>query len=499
MRTIIILCSLLALVAGCSGAKTAPAQAPPPATQGGQGLDRPRGGDAIAAYREAIRRSPNDAELHYHLGVAYAKEGRLEQAIASYRQAIALEPQYAEAYEGLGLAYDRSGQAEKAAAAAREAGRLKAEYAELHYHLGLAYAKEGRLEQAMATYRKALALKPDHPGAREGLLALTGAAGHEPGASPARQERAPGLPEGATETAPAESVTPPVTLAVEPPPVASGAPAPEPDASSSTASGATRPEAPGAPPEAPSLTLPPSPPVPIPSRPESPPFVAREQRTALVIGNAAYREEPLRNAVHDAAGMAAALRQLGFQVVELHDAAHQQMEEGVEQFTRQLGRGGVGLFYFSGHGVQVNGQNYLVPVGARILRETDVRYQAVQVDWVLDRMHEAGNEVNIIVLDACRNNPYARSWRSGQPGLAPIQAASGALLAYATAPGMTAEDGPGRNGTYTKHLLSFIQVPRLSAEEMFKEVRVAVARETGKKQIPWVSTSLLGDFYFAGR
>jgi tetratricopeptide (TPR) repeat protein len=209
MRTIIILCSLLALVAGCSGAKTAPAQAPPPATQGGQGLDRPRGGDAIAAYREAIRRSPNDAELHYHLGVAYAKEGRLEQAIASYRQAIALEPQYAEAYEGLGLAYDRSGQAEKAAAAAREAGRLKAEYAELHYHLGLAYAKEGRLEQAMATYRKALALKPDHPGAREGLLALTGAAGHEPGASPARQERAPGLPEGATETAPAESVTPP--------------------------------------------------------------------------------------------------------------------------------------------------------------------------------------------------------------------------------------------------------------------------------------------------
>jgi uncharacterized caspase-like protein len=224
-----------------------------------------------------------------------------------------------------------------------------------------------------------------------------------------------------------------------------------------------------------------------------------ERRTALVIGNAAYRVDPLRNAVHDATDMAATLRQLGFQVVELHDAAHQQMEEGVEQFTRQLGRGGVGLFYFSGHGVQVNGQNYLVPVDARITRESDIKYQSVQVDWVLDRMRDAGNELNVIVLDACRNNPYARSMRSGQAGLAMMQAASGSLIGYATSPGTTAEDGPGRNGTYTKHLLHFMRTPALSAEQMFKEVRVAVAEETGKKQIPWVSTSLLGDFYFAGK
>jgi hypothetical protein len=166
---------------------TAPAQAPPPATQGWQGLDRPRGGDALAPYLEAIRRNPNDADLHYHLAVAYAKEGRLEQA--------------------------------------------------------------------MVTYRKALALKPDHPGAREGLLALTRAAGHEPGASPALQERAPGLPDGvaerATDTAPGEPVNPPPVRAVEPPPVAAGPPSPEPDASFSAASGATRPETPGAPPEPP--------------------------------------------------------------------------------------------------------------------------------------------------------------------------------------------------------------------------------------------------------
>jgi uncharacterized caspase-like protein len=224
-----------------------------------------------------------------------------------------------------------------------------------------------------------------------------------------------------------------------------------------------------------------------------------ERRTALVVGNAAYRTDPLRNAVNDATDIAKGLRQLGFEVMELHDADHQRMEEGVEQFTRQLGRGGVGLFYYSGHGVQVSGLNYLVPVDAKINRESDIKYQSVQVDWVLDRMRDAGNELNVIVLDACRNNPYARSGRNAQPGLAMMQAVSGSLIGYATSPGTTAEDGPGRNGTYTKHLLHFMQVPSLNAEQMFKEVRVAVAQETGKKQIPWVSTSILGDFYFAGK
>jgi uncharacterized caspase-like protein len=221
-----------------------------------------------------------------------------------------------------------------------------------------------------------------------------------------------------------------------------------------------------------------------------------ERRTALVISNSAYRTDPLRNAVNDATDMAATLRKLGFEVMALHNAAHQQMEEEVEQFTRQLSRGGMGLFYFSGYGVQVNGQNYLIPVDARISRESDIKDQSVQVDWVLDRMRDAGNELNVVLLDASRNNPYARSMRTGRAGLAVVQAVRGSLIGYATSPGTTVEESLGRNSIYTKYLLHFMQVPGLSAERMFKEVQVAVAQETGKKQIPWVSTSLLGDFYF---
>jgi hypothetical protein len=214
-----------------------------------------------------------------------------------------------------------------------------------------------------------------------------------------------------------------------------------------------------------------------------------------VIGNAAYRNDPLRNAVHDATDMALTLRQLGFEVVELHDAAHQQMEEGVEQFTRQLGRGGMGLFYFSGHGVQVNGQNYLIPVDARISSERDIKYQSVQVDWVLDRMRDAGNELNDF-LDACRNNPYARTMRTPQAGLAPIQAASGSLIGYATSPGTTAEDGPTERHLHQAPVALHAGAG-LKAEQMFK--RFGWLAQKPAKAIPWEPTSLLGDLLGGNR
>jgi uncharacterized caspase-like protein len=221
-----------------------------------------------------------------------------------------------------------------------------------------------------------------------------------------------------------------------------------------------------------------------------------ERRIALVIGNVAYQETPQRTSIHDAIDMAAALGQLGFQVVELHDTTKQRMDEAIAQFTHQLSSGGVGVFYFSGHGVEVHGHTYLLPVDARLTRESDLDGQAVRLDGVLDRLHQAGNGLNFIILDASRHNPFARGGRRPQVAML---AHAGTLIAYATSPGMAVENGSGRNSVYTNHLLHFLKMPGLTVEQLFKEVRMAVASETGHRQIPWVSTSIPGVFSFSGR
>jgi hypothetical protein len=223
---------------------------------------------------------------------------------------------------------------------------------------------------------------------------------------------------------------------------------------------------------------------------------ASQPRVALVMGNAAYQTAPLRNPVHDAADMAMTLRQLGFDVSLLQNAERRAMEDAIEGFNRQLRRGGIGLFYFAGHGVQVEGENYLIPLQARIEREQDVRYEAVPVGRVLAAMEDAGSEVNVVILDACRNNPYARQWRSSQRGLAAVQAMGGVLIAFATQPGGVASDGEGRNGLYTAQLLRHMTTPGLNLESMLKRVRAAVVRATHGKQIPWESSSLISEFFF---
>jgi formylglycine-generating enzyme required for sulfatase activity len=223
-------------------------------------------------------------------------------------------------------------------------------------------------------------------------------------------------------------------------------------------------------------------------------------RTALVIGNAAYSEEigALKNPVNDATDMAATLRQLGFAVTLVPNANHQRMAEAIEDFSRQLRPGSVGVFYYAGHGAQVGGRNYLIPLGARITTEAAVPYQAVAAEEVLARMDSAGQgkALNIMILDACRNAPFMRSWRSPLRGLAPMQATGGSLVAYATSPGAVARDGTGRNGIYTKSLLRFMTEPDLPAVLMFQQVRVAVEHETNGEQTPWELSSLRENFSF---
>ncbi len=226
------------------------------------------------------------------------------------------------------------------------------------------------------------------------------------------------------------------------------------------------------------------------------PMVNAEQRVALIIGNGAYENAPLKNPVNDARAIAGALSGMGFEVVKRENLDQKEMKREIQAFGQRLLRGGVGLFYYAGHGMQVNGRNYLIPIGAHIEHEKQVEYEAVDAGAVLSEMDHARNRLNIVILDACRDNPFARSFRSTAQGLASMNAPSGTLIAYATAPGSVAGDGEGAHGIYTGELVKTMQIPNLKIEDVFKIVRTNVREITQGNQIPWESSSLEGDFFF---
>lgn len=219
-------------------------------------------------------------------------------------------------------------------------------------------------------------------------------------------------------------------------------------------------------------------------------------KVALVIGNAAYPGAPLKNPANDAKDVAQAFRQLGFEVIERIDVTQKEMNRAITQFGARLVADSVAVFYFAGHGLQVRGKNYLVPVDAQIDSEASVRAEAVDVDALLDQL--TSSTLNIVILDACRNNPFERRFRGVGGGLAQMDAPKGTLIAYATSPGKVASDGGGRNGLYTQELLKVLRTPGLEVEKAFKRVRANVARATNDNQIPWESSSLTGDFFFGG-
>jgi uncharacterized caspase-like protein len=225
-----------------------------------------------------------------------------------------------------------------------------------------------------------------------------------------------------------------------------------------------------------------------------------ESRIALVIGNGGYQSMPaLANPPNDAGLIAAALREIGFEVLEHTDLDQLAMKRSIQEFGRRLedaGEDTVGLFYFAGHGVQANGVNYLIPIAARIEREPDLEIEAIPLDWVLLQAESARNRMNILVLDACRDNPISRSVRSAQRGFTAVDAPRGTLIAYATSPGDVALDGTGRTSPYTEALAETIRQPGLVAETAFRTVRVKVMEATGERQVPWENSSLTGAFYF---
>ncbi|MCK5663844.1 MAG: SUMF1/EgtB/PvdO family nonheme iron enzyme [Thiotrichaceae bacterium] len=224
------------------------------------------------------------------------------------------------------------------------------------------------------------------------------------------------------------------------------------------------------------------------------------KRVALIIGNADYKVAPLNNPTNDAMDMANTLKQLGFKVIHLNNASWEEMDKGLEEFSQELGPDTVGLFFFSGHGVQFEGNNYLLPTDLEKLTARHVKHRSMTATYVLTAMKEAKNTMNIIILDACRDNPFKGGTKGLTKGLARLDLVpKGTLIAYATSPGDVAADGMGRNSPYTKHILKFIRQPALPIELMFKRVRNSVMAETSGEQTPWETNSLIGnDFYFAG-
>jgi uncharacterized caspase-like protein len=224
------------------------------------------------------------------------------------------------------------------------------------------------------------------------------------------------------------------------------------------------------------------------------------RRYALLIGNEKYTNfPPLDNPVNDASDMKKALESVGFNVIHLTNAPDRRaMKEAVRKFTRQLKSGDVGLFFYSGHAVQVKGENYLIPTKVGLQSESEAEYDTLSANYVLSEMDDARNDFNIVILDACRDNPFKKTRSIGaKGGLGEMGNPGGSMIAFSTAPGEVAQDGKGRNSPYTKRLKEAVKIPGLSVSDMFTWVRQKVQEDTNDEQTPWENVSLTGKFCFA--
>lgn len=239
---------------------------------------------------------------------------------------------------------------------------------------------------------------------------------------------------------------------------------------------------------------------PLPQQPQA--AIRNERRVALVVGNGAYKQSPLTNSVNDAVDLNASLKNLGFQTLLVQNASLAMMRQKTREFAELALNADVALIFFSGHGIEYRGNNYLIPTSTGSLKEFEVEDETFNVARWMDMLEtqKGANKqrVNIVILDACRDNAFSRGWRNTNRGLARMDAPSGTILAYATAPGKLASDGTAgeRNSPYTKNLLRAIQQPNVPVEQVFKDVRRMVVEQTKGEQVPWENSSLIGNFVF---
>lgn len=226
----------------------------------------------------------------------------------------------------------------------------------------------------------------------------------------------------------------------------------------------------------------------------------KRKMVALVIGNGAYKQEKsmLSNPANDAEDLAKTLDELGFFTHFLRDCNNQEIDFGLKSFKDNLNSNDIGLFYYAGHGIQIEGENYITAVDTDFTEELNVKWSSIALNKVIDIMNKCSNSTNIVILDACRDNPYAKAWNRSVElqNLAPIFAPKGTIIAFSTSPGEKASDGKGNNSPYTEALLQHVKTPDLCIEDVFKRVRNSLSLSTKGKQTSWEHTSLTGDFFF---
>ncbi len=221
-----------------------------------------------------------------------------------------------------------------------------------------------------------------------------------------------------------------------------------------------------------------------------------EQRVALVIGNNNYNSDrlsTLRNSINDAKAMKNKLQTLGFKVYYGENLTVREMDKKLRSFSLKLSTGGVGLFFFAGHGVESKGKNYLMGKDSNLLDKEDIAYESLELNKVIDKMKNSGNRLNVVLLDACRNDPFSRS---GGGGLAKVNNAKGMFIAYATSPGDVASDGRGKHGVFTQEILNNIDAKGVSIHNVFKNVKRDVYSKTNQRQRPWTHDDIIGEFFF---
>jgi Flp pilus assembly protein TadD len=455
---------------------------------------------AIADYERALQLNPKLIPAYMGRASAHFAKGDLDAALADYQAAIELNPKAAGLYLQRGHVWRRKGDAARAVADYSEALRIAPALLAAHVARGIALETSGDRSGARADYHAAIAAE-----ARGEAASRAQATARERLAMVDTAERsatsAPGTtpPMAAPAPTPAPAGTPAAGLAIPPSTVIPTKTAP----TSPSPSAAAPPVRQSATPAG-NVVATVSPP-----RIEAvaPPGAAG-LRLALVIGNGAYvNATALANPPNDAAVVAKTLREIGFEVIEGTNLDRAGMERVVREFLRKAPGARVTLLYYAGHGMQVDGRNYLVPIDAKLAAPSDLPFETLDLDKVLAGLDDEAR-ANIVVLDACRDNPLARSFAStlGATRSAAVPAGlaayatvgTGTLIAFATAPGQTALDGAGTNSPFTSAFIKHVRTPGIEVNQMLTRVRVEVASATKNRQVPWANSSLLGEVYLAG-